>query len=128
MVFLMDNNDLEKAIETVRNALFNEHENFAFESILNRLEGYEIAYKTILGSNKRFEEDVQIKEKHLEKIGKSNREYLQAFEETMKENEAMKQYIRNGLEFGYIDDREGDYKKYINERFDQITQHIEKFE
>jgi len=46
----------------------------------------------------------------------------------MKENEAMKQYIRNGLEFGYIDDREGDYKKYINERFDQITQHIEKIE
>ena len=29
------------------------------------------------------------------------------------ENKNMKTYIRNGIDLGYIDDREKDYKKYI---------------
>ena len=29
-----------------------------------------------------------------------------------EENKKMKTYIRNGIELGYIDDREGNYKKY----------------
>ena len=33
----------------------------------------------------------------------------------MMENKNMKTYIRNGVELGYIDDREGDYKKYLQE-------------
>lgn len=33
--------------------------------------------------------------------------------ELSKENEAMKKYIENGVEFGYIDDREGEYKKFF---------------
>ncbi len=31
----------------------------------------------------------------------------------MMENKNMKTYIRNGVELGYIDDKEGDYKKYL---------------
>ena len=38
---------------------------------------------------------------------------LARIEELEKENRAMKHYIKNGLEFGYIDDKEGVYKKYI---------------
>lgn len=33
--------------------------------------------------------------------------------ELKRANKEMKNYIRNGVELGYIDDREGDYKKYI---------------
>lgn len=33
--------------------------------------------------------------------------------ELEKENKSMKEYIKNGIEFGYIDDREGEYKKFI---------------
>lgn len=38
---------------------------------------------------------------------------LARIEELEKENLQLKDYIRNGIELGYIDDREGDYKKYI---------------
>lgn len=31
------------------------------------------------------------------------------------ENEDIKRYVRNGLEMGYIDDRENDYEKFLGE-------------
>lgn len=34
-------------------------------------------------------------------------------EQLKNENMLMKQYIKNGIEFGYIDDRKGDYKKFF---------------
>lgn len=30
-------------------------------------------------------------------------------------NAKMAEYIKNGIEFGYIDDRNGDYKKFLKE-------------
>lgn len=37
-------------------------------------------------------------------------------EEQQEEIEAMKRYISNGIEFGYIDDREKAYKKFTNSK------------
>ena len=33
--------------------------------------------------------------------------------ELEKENKSMKEYIKNGIELGYIDDREDEYKEFI---------------
>jgi predicted nuclease with TOPRIM domain len=49
--------DLKESIEMVRNALFIDEESEAFEKIIERLEGYEIAYNTILASNERLEKE-----------------------------------------------------------------------
>jgi predicted RNase H-like nuclease (RuvC/YqgF family) len=37
-------------------------------------------------------------------------------EELEKENEEMKRYISNGIEFGYIDDREKAYEKFTKSK------------
>lgn len=64
--------DLQQAIETVRNALFIDEESEAFEKIIDRLEGYEIAYNVILQSNERLEKEVEhlkeVKDRLLPKI------------------------------------------------------------
>lgn len=47
--------------------------------------------------------------KHLMMIGARN----SRIKELEEKNKDMKEYIKNGIELGYIDDREGEYKKFI---------------
>jgi hypothetical protein len=53
----MELEDLKESIEMVRKALFIDEESEAFEKIVERLEGYVIAYNVILASNERLEEE-----------------------------------------------------------------------
>jgi hypothetical protein len=60
---------------------------------------------------KEVKEWEQISDKQVQHLIRNEKEIMSITEE----NEQMKQYIKNGIEFGYIDDREEDYKKFISE-------------
>lgn len=53
----MNNDDLIGAIDIVRDALMTDEEEEQFQRIIDRLEGYELAYEVILESNERLEKE-----------------------------------------------------------------------
>jgi hypothetical protein len=55
----MDNTDLICAIDIVRDALMTDEEEEQFQRIIDRLEGYELAYSVILAENKRQQEELE---------------------------------------------------------------------
>lgn len=72
--------DLKETIEHLRNELFSD-EIEHFEKVVDRLEGYELAYSVILKENDRLkkqveklQEDIQIKDKHSDMLKQSSRE------------------------------------------------------
>jgi GTP-binding protein EngB required for normal cell division len=52
----MNNDDLIDAIDIVRDALMTNEEEEQFQRIIDRLEGYEIAYKVLLSKIDRYED------------------------------------------------------------------------
>jgi hypothetical protein len=55
----MENSDLLCAIDIVRDALMTDEEEEQFQRIIDRLDGYELAYSVILNENKRLQEEVE---------------------------------------------------------------------
>jgi hypothetical protein len=55
----MENSDLLYAIDIVRDALMTDEEEEQFQRIIDRLDGYELAYSVILNENKRLQEEVE---------------------------------------------------------------------
>jgi chaperonin cofactor prefoldin len=54
----MNNDDLIDAIDIVRDALMTDEEEEQFQRIIDRLEGYELAYEVILSENERLEKQI----------------------------------------------------------------------
>jgi hypothetical protein len=54
----MDNSDLISAIDTVRDALMSHEEENQLQRIIDRLEGYELAYNVLLQKVERYEKSV----------------------------------------------------------------------
>jgi hypothetical protein len=66
------------------------------------------------------------------RIVEINSKWQLLYDEMKEEIVDMQQYIKNGIEFGYIDDREDDYNKFfqcnnktLEERKEQLNKSIE---
>jgi hypothetical protein len=86
----MNNDDLIDAIDIVRDALMTDEEEEQFQRIIDRLEGYELAYEIVLSENERLTDELNQLYFIQENILKERNSYRRLYLRYVKENEELK--------------------------------------